>query len=62
MTRTIYMTCFNHETKQATEHSAPSGFNSFNDVIAMMGQPKQHTMALVIYDSMLFSYLPFWLG
>lgn len=58
----IYLTQFDPATRKATAHSAPSGFDSFDAVITMMGEPKKRTEAFLIYEGVLFSRVAFYLG
>lgn len=36
---TIYVTLFDPETKQPTANSEPSGFDTLDDVAAILGEP-----------------------
>lgn len=66
MNRTIYATPFNPIIRQCTGISNNSGFESFEHVIAAMGDPIRRTEAFIIYPAgdqrVLFSYVAFYLG
>jgi hypothetical protein len=49
---TIYATPFKNRTKKTTGPSTDSGFESLDQVVAMMGEPLKTTRQMVIYGDM----------
>ena len=60
--RTIYLTPFDPVTRKSTSVSERSGFGSFDEAVAMMGEPATRREAFLIYEGVLLSYVAFYLG
>lgn len=51
----IYLTEYNVATLQCTSASTDSGFSSFNEVRAMMGEPVSPARHMLCYDGVCFT-------
>lgn len=51
----IYLTTIHPQTKEPTAPSCPSGFASFDDIVAMLGPPLCRGVRTVTYESTFFS-------
>lgn len=55
----ILATPFDPATRLCTGPSEPSGFDSLEDVVALMGEPIRQTRAMVIYPGIVYSPIVF---